>query len=277
MLAETADLGRVDLSVVDRVVEDLLDRGADISRLMLVGAHCRNVWAQALGDSSPMVHTHDVDLGIAVSSMQQWSDLTSQLPKVRGSSSGIAFTVAGMHVDVMPFGHEVERPAGTVTPPPRPDEPFSVLGFESVFRSGVKVALPLGKDLTLPTPEGFALLKIAALHDRLAWNQLKDAQDLAVVRRWYLGSTYLADRLYDEDLLPVLLAEGVDPSLALMRLWGQVCAALLGVEERRILLDQWSVCVSPLERVWAAEKRDRVWRAQAVALVEAFDRGIRAT
>jgi predicted nucleotidyltransferase len=42
MLAETADLGRVDLSVVDRVVEDLLDRGADISRLMLVGAHCRN-------------------------------------------------------------------------------------------------------------------------------------------------------------------------------------------------------------------------------------------
>jgi predicted nucleotidyltransferase len=121
------------------------------------------------------------------------------------------------------------------------------------------------------------LLKIAALHDRLAWNQLKDAQDLAVVRRWYLGSTYLADRLYDEDLLPVLLAEGVDPSLALMRLWGQVCAALLGVEERRILLDQWSVCVSPLERVWAAEKRDRVWRAQAVALVEAFDRGIRAT
>ncbi|WP_300643746.1 hypothetical protein [Nocardioides sp.] len=180
MLAETADLGRVDLSVVDRVVEDLLDRGADISRLMLVGAHCRNVWAKALGDSSPMVHTHD-------------------------------------------------------------------------------------------------LLKIAALHDRLAWNQLKDAQDLAVVRRWYLGSTYLADRLYDEDLLPVLLAEGVDPSLALMRLWGQVCAALLGVEERRILLDQWSVCVSPLERVWAAEKRDRVWRAQAVALVEAFDRGIRAT
>lgn len=277
MLADGADLGRVDLSLVDRVVEDLIASGADASGLMLVGAHCRNLWAQALGDASLMVHTHDVDIGIAVSSMEEWSAVTSRLAKAPGSSSGIAFTVAGVPVDVMPFGRDVENPVGTVAPPARPDDPFSVLGFESVFRSGVAVALPCGGVLTLPTPEGYAVLKIAAFHDRLAWSEVKDAQDLAVVRQWYLGSAALTERLYGDDLLAILTAEGVDPPMALMRLWGQVSAGLLSGEESAALLEQWSACVAPLKSVWARERPGRRWREQVDGWVDAFDRGLRGT
>lgn len=274
MLARSADFARVDLSLVDRVVDDLVAHGADPSTLMLVGAHCRNVWAQALADGSPMVSTHDVDIGIAVSSMEQWSAVTAGLPKVPRTSSGIAFTVAGVHVDVMPFGRDVEHPLGTVAPPSRVGDPFSVLGFDHVFRNCLPIVLPCGKTVKIPTPEGFGLLKLAAFHDRLAWRELKDAQDLAIVRRWYLESTEVVARLYEPDLLEVLVEEDVDPARASMRLWGRVTVELMA-EESNLLLEQWEACKDALADVWAGERHGKDWRRTVEGWVAAFDRGMR--
>lgn len=277
MLAEVSDLTSIDLSLVDTVVHDLVSLGADSSQLMLVGAHCRNLWGQALGDPSPMVNTYDVDVGIAVSSMEQWSALTSRLSKMPGTSSGIAFEVAGFHVDVMPFGGAVERPRGTVAPPTRLDDPFSVLGFEAAFRSGVTLTLPSGSaDIKLPTPEGYTLLKIAAFHDRQLWGETKDAQDLAVIRNWYLTSDALEERLYeDENLLPLLVDAGADPRVALMSLWGQNCAGLLLAEDGTALLRQWSDCRSRLLSVWGGEQPGRDWSQQVTVWLDAFDGGLR--
>ena len=273
MLAEGADLGRMNLSVVASVVDELVDRDADLTRLLLVGAHCRNLWAQALGRQDVLAATHDLDLGIAVDTMTEWTTLTRDLPTVTSAQSGIAFNVAGLHVDLMPFGSAVERPTRSVFPPIFLGDPFSVLGFEDVFTAGVSLPLASGSGtLRMPTPEGLAVLKVAAFHDRHPLIT-KDAQDLALVLRWYVDSALVRDYVYafEHDLLE---EAGWLPDVAAAALLGRTMRRLLSADSLPMLLNQWEVS--------RGAAREVMWRSRVIlgdrglvnALMAAVDRGL---
>ena len=273
MLAEGADLAKMDLSVVAPVIGELVERDAEITRLMVVGAHCRNLWAQALGRGEGLAATHDLDLGMAVDTMSEWAAVTRGLPRVSKTHSGIAFTVAGQQVDLMPFGEGVEQPSGTVEPPSRPGEPFSVLGFEDVFAAGVPLPLEPGAgSLRVPTPEGLCVLKIAAFHDRRP-AVTKDAQDLALVLSWYVDSDSVREHVYTSEHS---LLEEADwrPDVAAAALCGRTMRRILSSAALPMLLGQWEVSrEAAREVVWHSRQltgdRDHI-----AALVTALDRGL---
>jgi len=82
---------------------------------MVVGAWCRDIWHHAFGHEFRTVATQDLDLAIAVESWTTFTSIAGSFPRV--GDSGIRFLIAGVKVDVLPFG-AIEDPVGTAEPTP---------------------------------------------------------------------------------------------------------------------------------------------------------------
>lgn len=248
MLSDEADLGNYDTSLVSRVVAELVDAGVtDPSRLLLVGAHCRNVWATALGHEGQVRRTNDVDLGFVVTDLADYDEVTGRLSPWPQSSNGIAYDVAGVPVDLMPFGPDVEEPPGEVTPRRRHGQSFNVIGFDDVHAAAVPLRLGgLGIEVRIPTPEGLTALKVAAWHDRIAHHDNRDASDLAAVLSWYLESPAVADRFWGSDDL--IDAAAGEPWTGAAMLWGIGTRAVLSHDVAARIAELWLRSRSDLPR-----------------------------
>ncbi len=164
----------------------------DPSSSMLVGAHCRDILHSASGHEFALRGTSDLDLGIAIADWDDYDEIAASFP--RTGSTGIRHTIAGIPVDIMPFG-AVEHPTGTVTPSPR-NAPMDVFAFTEVFAGSLPLALSGDLTCRIPSLEGYAALKLKAWADRSAnWDD-KDAADIALVLWWYSESAAVMDRLY---------------------------------------------------------------------------------
>lgn len=61
-----------------------------------------------------------------------------------------------------------------------------VFGFEDVFERALNVELPgAGHRIRIPSPAGYAALKLRAWVDRSAFGEFKDADDMATIVHWY--------------------------------------------------------------------------------------------
>lgn len=276
MLAEHGDLARADLTLVDRVMRELLaNEGHDPARFMLVGAQCRDVWNSALGDAGIATATHDVDIGLAIRTMEEFEGVVEDLEP--SGQTGITYAVDGLSVDLMPFGDGVESPPGTVEPPQRVGDPFSVLGFGDAFAAAVDLPLPSGPAIKLATPEGLTALKVAAWHDRLAWHELKDGGDLAVVLRWYTSSSAVRDHLYEEDPPRLLEQAAWVPEVAAAQLWGEQTVRILNEPTRSSLLALWRAAGHRLPEEIARSRLSPHSGELIAQMIEAFDRGLESS
>jgi predicted nucleotidyltransferase len=224
--------------VLAQVVSAALPHASGLApdHIMVVGATCRDLLHSALGHTSPNTATRDVDLALALSSWTAYRSLAAAFPRV--GDSAIRFRIAGVDVDLLPFGG-VEEPTGMVDPPAR-HAPFSVWAFEEIFNGALR--LPLTPQLTvrLPTVAGFAAAKMRAWLDRSEWYEAKDARDLALVLHWYARSGQVADLLYEtESGNAILIREGADLTLAAAHLLGSDVADALGSDRQRELLEDW--------------------------------------
>ena len=125
----------MDLSVVTPVglvVSALRHRIDPIHPPMLIGAEARDILHAELGHSFPNRATKDVDLAFAIPDWSTYERLVAGLEVI--PDTGIAFRVAGMHVDFMAFG-SVESPKGTIVPPFRRSDPLDVFGMSEVYES----------------------------------------------------------------------------------------------------------------------------------------------
>lgn len=234
----TADIPPAFLDPIRAVVEEILQLtprlGAD--RLMLVGAFCRDAIHTALGYNFPARATHDVDLALGIGSWSTYEAITDGFPTV--GDSGIRFRVAGLSVDLMPFGR-VEDPRGHVVPPAR-GEPLSVWAFEEIHQQSLPLTLNAAHTIRIPTVPGYVAAKLAAWLDRYEAGEFKDAQDIALALYWCSESTDLIDRLYDTTAgNAALQAEEYDQGRAIGRQLGSDVAALIGADRRRELLLRW--------------------------------------
>ncbi|MGB3730950.1 hypothetical protein [Microbacterium sp.] len=179
--------------VVDRLHSEC---GVDSERILLVGAICRNMLHTAYGYEFAVADTRDIDLGLILEDWGEYRRVVDVYPAV--GDTGIRFLIAGLVVDVLPFGG-VENPLGSATPEGR-NQPLDVSGFENVYEHAALVRLP-GTDnqIRIPQPAGYAALKMFAWLDRSAYGEYKDARDLALAMYWYLESEDVADRLYGGD------------------------------------------------------------------------------
>ena len=258
--------------VIDRI-QDVVPE-LDTRRLMLVGAFCRDLIHAALADPLPTRRTHDLDLALGIGTWSVYDAITQNFPKV--GDSGICFRIAGIDVDVLPFG-PVEEPPGIVEPPSR-GEPFSVWGFEEIHAAALPLTLPGGQTITLPTVPGYAAAKLAAWLDRSVHGEYKDATDLAIVFHWYLESPSVEARLHEGDGADRFQAEGFDLSLATVRQLGVDIRAIIAQPRIGELLQRWpgnpdllaSELQSPGLRPWPARERRREF-------IDALTRGLNDT
>jgi predicted nucleotidyltransferase len=185
---------------------------------MLVGASCRDILHLSLGHTFATAATQDLDVALALSSWDAFHSIAAKFPSV--GDTGIRFRIAGVDVDLLPFG-AIEDPQGTVEPPSR-REAMSVWAFEEIFASSLPLQLSPTIAIRLPTVAGFAAAKLGAWLDRSAWLETKDASDLALILYWCVESTYAGDRLYDtSEGNDVLIAEDSDLPLAAAHLLGR--------------------------------------------------------
>lgn len=261
---------------IAKVVDAVLESPGDISPsdIMIVGARCRDILHAALGHRFATTATHDLDLGLALASWDAYRDLAASIPRV--GNSGVRFRIAGVEVDLLPFG-EVEDPDGVVEPPAR-DEPMSVWAFEEIYARSLPLTLSPSTVVRLPTVAGYAAAKLAAWLDRSAWNEVKDAADLALVLHWYAESGQIQDQLYEtEEGNAILLAEGTDVPLAAARHLGVDIATVIGAQRQQELLARWPGEIELLVHELTLRQIAGWPRAtdRRRALVDALTRGLR--
>lgn len=236
------DLGAVTADIVgpiSRVAADALQHVHELrsDQIMVVGAWCRDIWHHALGHQFRTAATQDLDLALAVDSWSVFDAIASAYPRV--GDSGIRFIIAGMKVDVLPFG-AIEDPVGTTEPPTRA-EGMSVWAFTEVFANSTRLELDqVGGVIRIPTVPGYAATKLAAWLDRSEWNETKDASDIALALYWYAESADVHDRLYDTDVgQAVLVAQELDLARAAAHLLGIDTAAEIGADRMNELRARW--------------------------------------
>lgn len=265
------DFARLDHRLLDDVAEavhQLVSRaGVDPAGIMLVGARCRDAIHSALGRTTPTRQTDDLDLGIAIASWQQFERIGETFPSIRDND--IAYRIADLPVDIVPFGTVAEDPRGLTRPAPR-EEDIVVFGFREVFDRAASLELASGESIRLPQPEGYTLLKVRAWADRSPDD--KDAKDLAVALDWYAESNDVLDRLYGDD---IDVAELYGFDLA------QGAAGLLGGDVRRQLdpedADDLAARFARLDSRHLARELLGLPEdgARRTAVVQAFTRGLR--
>lgn len=234
-----------DLTIVDSVVSEIRAvLGGESPTLLLVGAECRNLLHKALGHTTRLTTTTDLDIGIALDDWPAYLSLTEKLTALATSGTGIRYLIADTAVDLLPYG-EVELPPGTVTPPTRGDA-ISVFGLREVADSATSLTLPCRGSILVPTVPGFVALKMQAWLDRSPSGEYKDAGDLAVACRWIADAQDASERAWSELGEDVMAALDYDQTLASVRLLSRDVAACLGEQTARQLAANWSSVDSQL-------------------------------
>lgn len=223
---------------ITSVVEQMREHvpGIDPDQVMLVGAWCRDTLHAALGHDFATSATRDVDLALALSGWETF-DLLSNAFSPAGDT-GVAFKIAGLIVDLLPFG-ELEDPKGMILPPTR-DDVISVWAFAEIFNSSSPLVLSPSLVIRCPTVPGYTAAKLAAWLDRSKWGEAKDANDLALTAHWYMESKEVENRLYDTPHGErILVAEEMDVPRAAARMLGNDVADLIGPVRLTELLARW--------------------------------------
>lgn len=239
------------LELVDAVAEDIV-ASSDVAAadVMIVGAQARDILHGALGHEGSTRTTSDVDVAIAV---RNWSAYNRVVDgRVPVGDNGVRYRIAGVPVDVIPFG-AVEEPPGRASPRSRPDG-LDVRGHDEAFRSSPGLPLPSGLEVRLPAPHGFVALKMYAWLDRSqpGRDDYRDAYDLGLACSWYASSAEVADLLYG-DAIDVLLANDLDLDTASVGVLSRDVAALVGTTTAAALALEWR------------EQRPEILRRQLVA------------
>jgi predicted nucleotidyltransferase len=230
------------------VIAGLHERIDPLQPPMLIGAEARDILHARLGHSFATRATHDVDLAFVISSWESYATLTQGLTPIR--DSGIAFRVAGMHVDVMAFG-PVESPAGTLTPPFRSKDPLDVFGMSQVYEAAQAVLVENGPEIRLPTVAGYVALKLKAWIDRSAVHNEKDAPDVGLALFWASESQRYNDQFWGD--VEFVGRWNADPGLG--------GAAILGAEVREVLGPAASDHVAELFTGASREQLSRLLRS----------------
>lgn len=221
---------------VEAVVDALAAVSDPLPRVMLVGAVCRDALHLEYGHTTVLRGTDDLDLALVVDGLDQFDRITSQLHRAPNAAGNARYMIAGIAVDLVPFGKNVEDPDGTVTP----REEMSVFGFRDAVASARSVGLSQNRQVLLPTAAGYTVLKLKAWADRSAVGQYKDASDLAAAMFWYQNDTVTIDRLYSEDYLPHLESAEWDRDLAAVRLLIADALDMLTPTRRTELKNTWT-------------------------------------
>lgn len=204
----------------------------DSSRLLLVGARCRDIHQQLIMGEPAARATRDIDLAFGVESWAEFERLKEAFPAPGHGWQSIS--VEGLLVDILPFG-EIEYPPGEVLS----EDGFrlNVSGMKEVFAAAQPIGLDNETTVLLPTVPGLAALKLHAWLDRKERGIYKDANDIALIFTWYEESR---DRLWEKYPMAEPDEYLGDESAMAALLAGYEVEKLLGEKETKALLSRFA-------------------------------------
>ncbi|HJC60697.1 MAG TPA: hypothetical protein H9755_10290 [Candidatus Dietzia intestinigallinarum] len=159
---------------------------------MLMGAHARD---RIVGINAGLPggrRTSDLDLAIAVPSIDAFKDATSDLDQSGGT--GMRFRVERVQVDLIPFGvgGRLRSPIEVVE-----GVQMDITGIDEAFATAERMPDPY-QGLRIPTLQAMIVLKTVAW--KMRWRETdKDAQDLYLLLGCVDEGIY-EDRCYCDDL-----------------------------------------------------------------------------
>ncbi|MGM0386870.1 MAG: nucleotidyl transferase AbiEii/AbiGii toxin family protein [Actinomycetota bacterium] len=219
-----------ELDLQGRVLAELSAAAAERGvSLLVIGAAARDILMTCLGLELGRA-TRDLDVAVAVTSMAQFEDLLGAFPRAAGRGSH-SIVVHGLEVDVVPFGG-VESMTRRIAFPDGFE--LDVLGVAEALGAAIRVTLPHGVTVRVPTFAAQAVLKLFAWRDR-RYATSKDAIDLrAILGAGWRGGQL--DRLYADEWETVERWGG-DVVAASAAVLGREGAALLGPAGRAEVLE----------------------------------------
>lgn len=159
---------------------------------MLMGAHARDHVVGTKAGLAGGRSTSDLDLAIAVPSIDAFKDATSDLD--RSGGTGMRFRIERVQVDLIPFGE-----GGRLRSPIEVVEgvQMDITGIDEAFATAERMPDPY-QGLRIPTLQAMIVLKTVAWQMR--WRETdKDAQDLYLLLSCVDEGVY-EDRCYCDDL-----------------------------------------------------------------------------
>ena len=203
----------------------------------VVGAMARDLILWYGYGVAPGRATMDIDLGVRVSSWDQFNRLKDSLIQSKqfrshGNKCRLMFR-GDLPIDVLPFdldGDEHKK----IEWPPGDGEELNMGGFSEAYSCAIRVEIAANPKLVVKvaSPVGLVLLKLIAWNDRKPEN--KDAIDLGILVRSYLSLDNM-NRLAEEhdDLLNV---EDFDFEIAGAHLLGRDLIKICLPQTRKLLL-----------------------------------------
>jgi len=188
----------------------------------IVGALARDIIMEYFYEIKAPRMTMDIDLGIRVSSWNQFDQLINTL-ELSGDFKKLKerhrVIYKDIIIDIVPFG-SISDKNEKISWPPENEVVMSVIGFNEVYNNSTLVRLQNNPilDVKIPTLPGLAILKLIAWKDNYP-NRSKDAEDLLFIMKNY-ESAGISDKLYETEL-QLLESEDFDIQIAGIVLLGK--------------------------------------------------------
>jgi predicted nucleotidyltransferase len=153
-----------------------------------------------------------------------------------------------------------------------------VWGFAEVFAAALNLELPSASTIRIPTPAGYAALKLAAWLDRSAYGKYDDASDIATVIYWYSRSQEVLDLVYESNHgQDLLIQESLDDTRATARVLGEKIAATIGTDRLVELAERWPTSRKDLLYHYMTVTNSPDWAGTSERrreLIQALERGM---
>jgi predicted nucleotidyltransferase len=195
----------------------------------VVGATARDILLNHCHAIRSYRATRDLDIGVEVAGWDEFRSLADALVdtgKFTPTREAYRLNFGRFPVDIVPYGGVSLD--NHISWPPDNQVIMNIMGFQEAYDYGVTVRLseePI-LDVKVPAIPGMALMKVISWNDRYP-ERSKDAEDLLFLMENYAEAGNL-DRLY-EDEIELLQAEGLDQTLAGIRLLGRDMASMATV------------------------------------------------
>ena len=197
----------------------------------IIGAFARDIIMEYFYKIKAPRMTMDIDLGIRVSSWDQFDQLINKLElsrKFKKTKVKQRIIYKNTLIDIVPFG-SISNKNEKISWPPENKVVMSVIGFNEVYINSTLARLQNSPmlEVKISTLPGLAILKLLAWNDNFP-KRSRDAEDLLFIMMKY-EYTEIEDKLYKSEL-KLLEDEDFDNQIA-----GIV---LLGKEMRMICTDK---------------------------------------
>jgi len=204
----------------------------------VVGASARDFILKHCYGIEPKRRTEDIDLGIEVSSWEQFNQLTGLLitaGHITPTEEKQRFRFKTIFIDIVPFGPITDQER-RITWPPEQEIFMSMLGFKEAYEHAIEVRLSSDPelDIRLPTLPGLALMKIISWREKYP-ERRKDAEDLKLIMHKY-EQVVGVERLYEMEQ-NLLIEEKFDTEVTCIRLLGRDMGKISDPDTQRVVVD----------------------------------------